>query len=358
MATEKVPGVGNASAGSGVDLRRLQAYVTQSPELRHSAPVESITRIGKGQSNLTFRVQLADRSVILRRPPTGPLPPKAHDVLREYRVISALAGSPVPVPRPLLPCDDPAIIGAPFFLMEDVPGDAIRFRLSPALQIDGGPQRITGQVVDVLISLHALHPADVGLAELSRPSGYLERQLTLWKAQLDYARVRTVPDLDWVSHWLERTLPREVARPSIVHGDYKLDNTLFAHRGPELLAVVDWEMAALGDPLADLGWLLAFWCEHGTPPPELSILPRVTELPEFPRRKEIIDLYRSGSGRALTNMRFYVVFALWKMAILLEAHWARHVRGTATEFDFAYLEGAGPIFATYIRRVASGELEF
>lgn len=338
-----------------VDTDRLAAFLATAPEFSSNLPIRSIKRIGQGQSNLTFRLALATRTVILRRPPMGPLPPKAHDVLREFRVMRALADSAVPVPHMLLACDDSAVIGAPFFLMEDLPGDALRFDLPPLLaSCEGAARHIAEQAVDALACLHTTDPASVGLDNLSKASGYIARQIRLWKGQLDYARVRPVPDLDWASEWLEQNQPPDVERPSIVHGDYKLDNVIFSLTcTPLLLGMVDWEMAALGDPLADLGWLLAFWCEDGTPPKELIILPRVTELPVFPRRRELAARYSEKTGYALPNLRFYVVLALWKMAVLLEAHWARHVRGTAGTFDFSYLETGGPILAAYIRQVAS-----
>jgi aminoglycoside phosphotransferase (APT) family kinase protein len=337
-----------------VDPDRLTDYLAGTPEFRHDLPIRSIQRTGRGQSNLTFRVALATRTVVLRRPPSGPLPPKAHDVLREYRVMRGLIQSAVPVPTPLLACDDPAVLGAPFFLMEDLPGDAIRFELPPALAASAeAPRLIADQLVDALAALHTTDPAAVGLADLGKPTGYMERQLWRWKGQLDYARTRPVPDLDWTAEWLERHLPADVDRPSIVHGDYKLDNVIFTlDPPPRLLGVVDWEMATLGDPLADLGWLLAFWCEDGTPPAELRTFPRVTELPGFPNRAEVVRRYSERVGRPLPDLRFYLIFALWKLAVLLEAHWARHVGGTADAFDFSYLETGGPALAAYIRRTA------
>jgi aminoglycoside phosphotransferase (APT) family kinase protein len=339
-----------------VDAQALTAYLATLPDIASSLPIRAIERIGRGQSNLTFRLKLSDRDIILRRPPPGPLPPKAHDVLREHRVMNSLAGSAVPVPSMLSSSQDLAVLGVPFFLMEALPGDAFRFALPPAFEgKPDAPGLIANQMVDALAALHSTDPAAVGLDTLSRPVGYMARQVTLWQGQLDYAQVRPVPDLDWISTWLEEHLPDNVEPPSIVHGDYKLDNLIFSQDyPPRLLAIVDWEMAALGDPLADLGWLLAFWCEKGTPPRQLSILPRLTEQPAFPRRHELVDRYAKRTKRSLPDLRYYIVFSLWKMAVLLEAHWARHVRGTAETFDFAYLEEGGPILAAYIRRVASG----
>lgn len=340
-----------------IALDRLSRFLAGILTFRQRLPLIRVERIGGGQSNLTFRVYLQDGTVILRRPPLGPLPPSAHDVLREYSVLCALDGSAVPVPAPLVSCPEPEVLGAPFYLMEDLPGDAIRFSIPPELAADPtAPRAIAEQAVDALAALHRIAPATVKLDTLSKPQGYLERQLRRWTGQLEYARVRPVPDLDTTSTWLQEHLPAEAAQPSIVHGDYKLDNLLFAADAPaRLLAVVDWEMAALGDPLADLGWLLAFWCEDGTPPRELTILPRLTEDSLFPRRQELADRYARRTNRQLPELRFYLVLALWKMAILLEAHWARRVRGTAGGFDFAYLEQAGPLMHAYVRRTTEGD---
>lgn len=336
------------------DSVSLSAYLATIPELRERLPIRRIERIGGGQSNLTFRVRVADWTLILRRPPSGPLPPKAHDVLREYRVMTALSGSDVPVPRLIAACEDRSVLGVPFFLMEDLPGDALRFSLpSDYRHDDDAPRAVSEAAVDTLAALHSIDPAEVGLDTLSKPTGYIARQIALWQGQLDYARVRPVPDLDWVSSWLLDHIPPEVPQPRIVHGDYKLDNLIFSAALPvRVLGVVDWEMAALGDPLADLGWLLAFWCEAGTPPAELSILPRLMEGDAFLRRRQLAARYAERVEATLPSLRFYVVLALWKMAILLEAHWARQVRGTAGVFDFAYLERGGPIFHAYVRCTA------
>jgi aminoglycoside phosphotransferase (APT) family kinase protein len=339
-----------------VDPAALAAFLATDPELRTGLPIRKIERIGGGQSNVTCRVALADRDVIVRRPPPGPLPPRAHDVLREHRILSALApDGTVPVPRPLAACADPSVIGAPFFVMAALPGDAIRFDLPPALA-DAPPETrhaLGLQVVDALAALHSVEPAAVGLGDLGPPAGYVPRQIRRWRGQLDLARVRPVPDLDWAADWLERHQPPEPASARIVHGDYRLDNVIVAPAPPpRLLGVVDWELATLGDPLADLGWLLAFWREAADDPPDLKIMPRAMEQPGFPSRAELVARYAERTGHKLPDMIYYVVFAMWRMAVLLENHWARHVRGTAEGFDFAYLETAGPAFAARLRRLA------
>lgn len=343
---------------SVLPLASLARYLAEQGLTASPDGLVGARRVGEGQSNLTFILTLGDGGeVILRRPPPGPLPPSAHDVLRELRVIRGLSGSAVPVPRPLLGCEDPTVIGAPFYVMERVAGDALRAELPPAFDAARLDERrgFGERAIDALAALHTLEPSAVGLSDLGRPSGYLARQLKRWRGQLEFARTRPVEDLDQVADWLDRYLPPSENVARLVHGDYKLDNLLFAPTPPvRLLAVVDWELATLGDPLADLGWLLAFWRQADDPPPELKIIPRLTELPGFSTRAALAERYAEQARVRLPDLTFYVVFALWKMAVLLEGHWARHVRGDAPEFDFGYLELGGPSFAARIRRTAEG----
>jgi aminoglycoside phosphotransferase (APT) family kinase protein len=336
-----------------LNIEKLSAFLARQPGWETALPVRNVARVGLGQSNLTFRVELSDRTVILRRPPPGPLPPKAHDVLREYRVLQALHPSAVPVPQPLLASEDNDILGAPFYIMEALPGDAIRYELPPdILARPDFLQSIGYQLVETLASLHMTPPASVGLEDLGNAQGYITRQLATFSKQLKLNHTRSVENLEKTTVWLYANLPPEPARPTIVHGDYKLDNVLFSLQPePRLLGVVDWELATLGDPFADLGWVLAFWCEDGSPPPALSVVSRLTEQPGFPRRADLAVHYSNVTRQELPDLTFYNIFAHWKLAIVLEGHWARYVRGTAGDFDFGYLETAGPLYHEFIHNL-------
>lgn len=340
-----------------VPKQPLIAYLHRQPGFQDVGPGIEISRIAGGQSNLTFILDLGERRVVLRRPPPGPLPPSAHDVLREYRVLEGMVRSSVPVPRPLLGCVDTSIIGAPFYIAEYVPGVTIRYELPDGFANAPISERraLADRFIDTLVDLHRTDPAAVGLSDLGRPAGYLTRQFRRWSQQLPQTRVRATPDIDWLTEWVAAHFPADAdERPvSIVHGDYRLDNLLFAPAPPaRVLAVVDWEMSTLGDPLADLGYVLASWQQPGDSPPEIHVFSRLTELPGFPTRAELAERYAERSGRPIEDLKFYVVFALWKMSIFFEAHWARHVNGTAGAFDFSALEHENVAYAARIRRLA------
>jgi aminoglycoside phosphotransferase (APT) family kinase protein len=290
------------------------------------------------------------------------LPPRAHDVLREYRVLAGLHGTAVPVPVPLAACPDPVVIGVPFIVMAALPGDALRSRtLPPALAAapDAVRRGVGEQLVDVLVALRSVVPDDVGLGDLGPRSGYLTRQLTRWSGQLEHARVRPIPDLETARDWLQANRPPDADDPAaarVVHGDFKLDNALFTlDSHARLLGIVDWEMATLGDPLADLAWLIAFWRQADDPPPIGPVIARTTEIPGFATRDDLVRRYVAATGADVGYLRWFVVLALWKMAVLLEGHWARHVRGTAGAFDFGYLGEAGPELQRRIVAYARGE---
>lgn len=300
-----------------------------------------------GHSNLTFTVRRDGQLWILRRPPRGELLPTSHDVAREFRVISALWGGPVPVPRPILLCEDPSVIGAPFYLMEWVEGIAIRSQLPAAYANDVSARHgLAERLIDTLAEIHRLDWRAIGLEGLGKPVGYIERQVRRWTGQLMGAWNREISDLLRVAEWLRDHVP-ESPPPTLVHGDYRLDNLMFLPQPPATVtAVVDWEMSTIGDPLADLGYLLTFWRDPGDPSPGFEDDAwTISQLPGFPRREWLIERYVQRTARDVGNLTFYQVLAIWKLAILLEGSYKRLKDGMADDPWFESLETGVPALA-------------
>ena len=305
--------------------------------------------IAGGRSNLTFSVtDRAGRRWVLRRPPTGHLLPTAHDMGREHRIISALGPAGVPVPRAVAYCDDPAVTGAGFYVMDFVEGHILRAEGDAAAVFDpAGRRRVSEELVDTLAALHALDPDAVGLGDLGRRDGYLARQLRRWYSQYcanrDDQAGPDVAEVDSVHDHLSAHLP-EQGPAGIVHGDYRLDNTVIAPDG-SVAAVLDWELCTLGDVLADLGQLLVYWADPGD---EAVLTHTATTDGGFLTRAEVAERYAAVSGRSLEQIDFYIAFASWKLACILEGVYVRYVQGAmgrdGLDFD-AYPE--------MIRRLAS-----
>ena len=333
-----------------VDEAALDRFLsTHLPDLHGTLTVE---RLSAGHSNETFVVRKGETEMVLRRPPRGPLLPTAHDVLREYRVISALITTDVPVPRPIVACDDTSVIGAPFYVMERIEGLIIRDSLPSALDTPEGYHAITDELITTLAKLHTVDVAATGLHTLGKGDRYIERQLRRWSDQLARTEIhtRTVPDLHAVGDWLRAHLPDTATAPTVVHGDFRFDNVIFAPQPidgrAQIRAVLDWEMATLGDPLADLGYLLSFWREPGDPVQSLpSPMGTITGRDGFPTRAEAAALYEERSGRRVAHLNFYIALAIWKLAILLEGSYARHLAGTTDDPYFALLDKGVPELA-------------
>jgi len=305
-----------------------------------------IQRLGEGQSCLTFMISGRDWKVVLRRPPRGDLPPSAFDVAREYRVMRALQdhGAPVPVPRPVTLCTDMAVIGAPFYLMEPVDGLVVRSTLPATLSSLDDRARMGEQLASTMVELHRVDPLAIGLEGFGKPGGYLERQLRRMNQLWELARFREIPEIEQVGAWLSENVPA-TARHSIVHGDFKLDNVIFAPESPaRLIAVVDWEMSTLGDPLADLGWLLYFWFDPGDESFGLSVA-TVTDQEGFPRRRELLERYIKESGADVEDVSWYVALAGWKIAIIMEGSYRRFLGGITDHPQFARLEEGVKVLA-------------
>ena len=315
----------------------------------------AIERHMAGHSNETFFIRMGKREWVLRRPPRGAFLPTAHDVGREYRVLSALEGTAVRAPRPILMCEETSVIGAPFYLMERVDGVVIRNALPPAFASNVGARAALGmELVDALAELHVVDWEAVGLKGFGKPEGYLERQIRRWKGQLALTEplTRPLPGLHRVARWLEEHIP-STGEATIVHGDYKLDNVAFSPETPaRLVAIFDWEMSTLGDPLADVGWMLSFWREAGDPRELIMDEQTVTGLAGFQPRDELVARYQERSGRQVHDLTFYVVLAVWKLAVLLEGSYARHLAGLTDDPFFAHLRDGVPALESMAVKLA------
>jgi len=283
-------------------------------------------RIGGGQSNVTFRIQRDGADVVLRRGPRPPLPPSTHDMVREARIQAALAPLGVPVPRILAVCEDQAVLGVPFYVMEYLDGDVVTDTI-PA-HLDGPEQRrgTSEALADMLVQLHSLEIGSGELAGLGRPDGYLKRQLQRFAALWEMGATRELPQVAAVATWLEANRP-DTQRTALIHGDYRLGNLMFRRTAPaRVLGVLDWEMATLGDPLADLGYLTATYAQAGEPATFMQ-LSGVTALPGYLNREQLADRYNRHFGLDLSALPWYQALALWKAAIFSEAIYTRWRHG-------------------------------
>jgi aminoglycoside phosphotransferase (APT) family kinase protein len=291
--------------------------------------------VGDGHSNVTFSLSTG---VVLRRPPRGPLPPSAHDVLREARLLRALEPTPVRAPEVLAVCDDPTVIGAPFYVMEKVDGYVITDTIPEPLDNPDQRRQIAYELVDALVELHAVDWTTVGLEGFGKPSGYLERQLRRFIGLWELNKTREVPEVEQVGAWLAANMP-ESPPATIVHGDFRLGNTMVAPTLPaRIVAIFDWEMATIGDPLADLGYLMIHWIQADDPTVGKFNLQSVTKLPGFPTRSEMVARYEERSGRSMRDLRWYATLALWKAIVFMEGNYKRAISGAT---DDPYLKSFG-----------------
>jgi aminoglycoside phosphotransferase (APT) family kinase protein len=284
--------------------------------------------IAGGRSNLTYRViDQAGQAYVLRRPPTSHVLPTAHDMGREYRIIAALGPAGLPVAPALGYCDDESVTGRPFYVMGYVEGHILRDAESAGKLLDEAGRRRAGEsLVDVLADIHAVDVDAVGLGDLGRKEGYIQRQLKRWYGQYQQSREMggpEVPAVDRLHDFLSGRIP-EQGRAAIVHGDYRLDNTILSDDG-SVRAVLDWEICTLGDPMADVGLLMVYWAEPGEETPALLLAP--TAQRGFPDRAAMRERYAAKSGRDLGDLDFYVAFGYWKLACILEGVYARYAGG-------------------------------
>ena len=312
--------------------------------------------IGEGHSNVTYLIERDGAEVVLRRPPRPPLPPSAHDVLREARLLRALADTPARVPAVLAVCEDEETIGCPFYVMERIPGEVIVSSVPATLDSPAQRRQIAEQLIEALAEIHAVDWRAAGLEGFGKPTGYLERQVRRFGGLWEVNRTREIPAVERVGAWLAQNMP-ESGPATIVHGDYRLGNTIFAAQSPaHLEAVLDWEMATIGDPLADLGYLCMMWTEGGDPRGGMrDYLGGVTRGEGFPTRGELIAMYEARTGRSMADLRWYTTLALWKSVVFMEGNYKRAIAG-ATDDPYLRQFGDGVVeLATQAEGVALGD---
>jgi aminoglycoside phosphotransferase (APT) family kinase protein len=285
-------------------------------------------RVGEGQSNVVFALARDDLELVLRRPPRLPYSAGSHDVLREARILQALGQAGLPVPTIRAICDDDAVIGAPFFVMDRVPGHIVGDRLPPALDTPAARRRIGLALVDTLADIHTVDWQNAGLDWLARRSDYIDRQLRRFSSLWEENRTRPLADLDAVADWLGEHRPPPTG-VTIVHGDFRLGNVMLADDpAGEVAAVLDWELTATGEPLADLGYLSALWVGRDDPGLGLYEFGGATRREGFASRVEIVHRYQERTGRDVSSVGYYMVLALWKSAVIMEGNHRRALAGS------------------------------
>ncbi|MGO9402783.1 MAG: phosphotransferase family protein [Terriglobales bacterium] len=320
-------------AGEELDLSRLQPFLLE--RFGHSGPV-SVEQFPSGHSNLTYLVRMGGREVVLRRPPFGSKVRSAHDMAREYRVLSKLHTAYPVAPKALLYCDDPSILRAPFYLMEPIRGMILR--RDPPAGISFTPEtarRLSEAFVDNLARLHRLDYAAVGLADLGKPQGYLERQVKGWIERYHDSRTHDLPEVERISAWLTERMPGS-HDTTLIHNDYKYDNVVLDPGDPtKIVGVLDWEMCTLGDPLTDLGTALAYWTDPQDPEELQEIRSAPTTLPGTLTRAQLVQRYAVASGRDPGDTIFYLTFARFKVAVIIQQIYYRYAQGLTQDARFA-----------------------
>ena len=343
-----MPGADGGSARAAeapLDLEALQGWLARAhPALLPPGATRSATRYPGGFSNLTYRLDFTagDEAVayVLRRPPPGVPAGIAHDVVREHGILSALHPLGIPVPRPLACCPDPTVLGAPFYLMAVVDGEIIRHRVPPSALVGRDAasvvRALSRTVVDALARLHAVDVTTGPLATLGKPEGYAARQVAGWSRRWEAARTGPVPAMDRVAAWLAAHVPAS-SRVALLHNDFKLDNLVLSPDLTEVRAILDWEMATIGDPLMDLGTTLAYWVEAGDDPLFRSLGLGVTAQPGAFTRAEVIAAYAEATGHPVMHAAFYETFGIFKVAVIAQQIYARYVAGQTSDARFAGL---------------------
>lgn len=332
MATEIVETAEEATALALAPLLVLRPLEEFLDSLGLGAGPAHASKLGEGHSNVTFLVERDGWRGVLRRPPRPPLPPSAHDMSREVRVQRALASVGGRVPNVIGFCDNESVLGVPFYVMDYAEGDVITGRIPRELDLPEERRRVTEELIDTLVEIHAVDWRAVGLEGFGKPDGYNERQVRRFAGLWGINKTRDLPRVVEVAGWLAENVPQQ-HEATVVHGDYRLGNVMYGRGAPaRIVAVMDWELSTIGDPLADLGYLIATYSEPGAEPNVLH-LTTVTQADGFPSRAELAERYAEQSGRSVSSLAWYEALALWKSAVFCEAIYGRYLRGERGEDD-------------------------
>lgn len=328
----------------GFDQARLHAY------LRGRLPAAEqglrVRQFGGGAANLTYLLDFEGQEYVLRRPPLGPVAAAAHDMQREYSVLSVLHRAFAPAPPALLFCADAAVIGAPFFVMARRRGIVVR-RSLPAVfaPFPAAPQQISVALIDALADLHAVDYAAIGLSALGKPEGFIARQIEGWQRRWQAAKHEDLAAMDAVYAWLRAHQPPSPP-PTLVHNDYKLDNIMLDPADPgRIIAIFDWDMCTLGDPLSDLGALLTYWTEPDDPPALQAMAMMPVGDPRFFTRAALVQRYAAVTGRDVSHIRFYHALGLFRVTVILAQIYIRYLRGQTQDQRFVFLGQLIPLAA-------------
>jgi aminoglycoside phosphotransferase (APT) family kinase protein len=329
------PEVAPIRPGEEFDQARVEIYLKERiPDLE--GPMEVLQFPG-GHANLTYLLRFGERELVLRRPPLGPVAPKSHDMAREYKVLKGIEGYFRPAPRAYHLCEDLSVIGAIFLIMERMRGVVIRFSVPPEIdQHPDGRLRASFALIDTMADLHDVDYVKVGLSDLGKPEGFVERQVHGWKGRWDRAKDKEIPLFEELYEYFARTIP-ESRSSSIVHNDLKFDNTMLDPDNPDrVVSILDWDMTTLGDPLMDLGTFLCYWAQADDPP-ERGATAAVTAQPGFPTRQQLAERYAERRKLDVGTIAWYEAFGLWKTAVVLQQIYIRYLRGQTQDARFGFL---------------------
>ncbi len=340
-------------AGESLDRDVIGAYLR--PRLPHADGELTVEQFIGGRANLTYTLRFGANEYVLRRPPPPPVAPGAHDMAREYRVLSALHPIFPLAPRTYLFCDDESVLGVPFFVMDRYRGLVIRQDMPPQYVQDVALQRRMAEaLVDALVDLHAVDYRAIGLETLGRPEGFMARQIAGWTRRWERSKPFETPDMEVVTAWLNAHLPTSPPA-TLIHNDYKLDNTMLDAEDPgRMVAIFDWDMCTLGDPLADLGQMLCYWTEANDDPARYEAFPTPTVLPGFLTRHEVAQRYAARSGRDVTHIAFYHAYSLWRTATVVAQLYQLYQSGQSKDERLKHYDRRMQIFASEALKAIEG----